>query len=324
MSNSLRQNGGEKTIAAVIPLFGSLEPASLAKRCSQLSASSQHSWHFIFVFDGPDSDNAENLGTAMKEMWISFEIYELHKNYGVSTAIREGLAACDADVFTFFGSDGQDPVELVIQLCDLVLAGDSEVAMGVRETRDDPWLHRVGATLFWRLQRKYVFQEVPSGGCDIVSLNRGVRDLLLEWRDSDPNVVSQILALGFPVQYVNYERLSREVGKSSWTLRRKSLYFIDNFFNYGRLPVGISAVLFLLFSTAVLTSSIILILTQKYLTAKELVIIVGATLIAGIVINLLLALILIVYAQKIYTVSREIPRVAARRLHEPNNPSRVG
>ena len=324
MLDSLRSSDEQKTIAAVIPLFGSLEPASLAKRCSQLSTSSQNVWHFVFVFDGPDSVNVDRLAMAMKEVCISFDIYELHKNCGVSTAIREGLAACEADVFTFFGSDGQDPIELVIQLCDLVLAGDSEVAMGVRETRDDPWVHRIGAALFWRLQKKYVFQEVPSGGCDVVSLNRGVRDLLLEWQDSDPNIVSQIFALGFPIQYTNYERSRREVGKSSWTLKRKLLYFIDNFFNYGRLPVGISAFLFLLFSTAALTSSITVILTQNYLTAKGMVIIVGATLLVGVVINLLFALILIVYAQKIYAVSRDIPRVAARRLNEQKNPSPSG
>jgi len=273
----------------------------LAQRCEHLSKSVDEQWSFVFVFDGPDDRGQMALIDALQNTTFQFQIAQLHKNMGVSTAIRHGLGTYASDLYVFFGSDGQDPPDLINRLVRNVATNNAGVAIGVRTSRKDPFLHRIGATVFWRLQRRYVFSEVPRGGCDVVALNREDRDRLLARVDSEPNIISQILGLGTPVCFEEYERLERELGKSSWTLRRKVKYFIDNFFNYGSLPLRIS----LWGAASFALSTVMIIALQLVLDDHDQPLLRDLWIAVGFFSVLVCLLSTLTYARKIYNVVRD-------------------
>jgi polyisoprenyl-phosphate glycosyltransferase len=112
-----------------------------------------------------------------------------------------------------------------------------DVVVGVREARNDPFLSRLPAQIFWSLYRRYVVPEMPPGGVDVFGCNRTFRDTLLQLQESHSSLVAQIFWLGFKRRTLPYTRRARIHGSSAWTLRKKINYLMDSVFAFTDLPI---------------------------------------------------------------------------------------
>jgi hypothetical protein len=115
--------------------------------------------------------------------------------------------------------------------------GEVDVVVGVRESRGDPLLDRLPATLFWHLYRRYIAPEMPPGGVDVFGCNRAFRDTLLTMNESHSSLVAQVFWLGYRRRMLPYVRQAREHGTSAWTLRKKVNYLMDSVFAFTDLPI---------------------------------------------------------------------------------------
>lgn len=134
-------------------------------------------------------------------------------------------------------ADLQEPPELMLQFRKKLLEEGYDVAVGVRESRQDGLFNNLSSRIFWRLYRRYVSKEMPVGGVDIFACTPQVRDEILRLPENRSSLVAQLYWVGFRRAEVQYGRLARTHGVSGWTLAKKVSYLLDSVFAFSELPV---------------------------------------------------------------------------------------
>ena len=198
---------------------------------------------FVFVVDASPDRSYERLAEALPRAPFASQLLLHVRNFGSFAAIRTGMQAARGDFLAAIAADLQEPPGLLLDFLDVLLQGEAEVAIGVREGRDDPASSRLAANLFWELYRWLVMPEIPKGGVDVFGCTRRVRDELLALREANSSLVGLVFWLGFTRAEVPYRRRAREFGRSAWTLKKKVKYLLDNIFAFSDLPVRLLSVL---------------------------------------------------------------------------------
>jgi glycosyltransferase involved in cell wall biosynthesis len=198
---------------------------------------------FVFVVDASPDDSFDLLNTALPRAPFRSQLLLHARNYGSFAAIRTGLRAAKGDYFAVIAADLQEPPELLIKFLEQLVDGDTDIAVGVREARDDPGMSRVSANLFWAFYRRFILRDIPPGGVDVFGCNRRIRDELLRLEEANSSLVGLVYWLGFRRTEVPYERRARAYGKSTWTFGKKIDYLLDCVFAFTDLPIRILTVL---------------------------------------------------------------------------------
>lgn len=154
-------------------------------------------------------------------------------------AIRTGLQHGTGDRFAVMAADLQEPPELVLEMNTVLMRGDIDVVVGVREGRQDPWATRTASKIFWGFYRRYVIPEIPPGGVDMFACNKAFRDTLLTLEERHSSLIAQIFWMGYRREVVTYTRQERVHGTSAWTLRKKVNYLMDSVFSFTDMPIRI-------------------------------------------------------------------------------------
>lgn len=224
----------------VIPVY--MNEASIPRLLEAVTSMSQAlagELEAVFVVDGSPDASFERLREAIDGLPFAAQLLAHSRNFGSFAAIRTGLQAARGDYFGVMAADLQEPPELMMSFFLALAAGECDVAVGTRIRRDDPLLSRLASNLFWGLYRRLVVKQMPEGGVDVFGCNRQFRDHLLQLEESRSSLVALIFWLGFRRKFVAYERLSREEGKSAWTLGKKVDYMMDSIFAFTNYPIRV-------------------------------------------------------------------------------------
>lgn len=191
----------------------------------------------VFVVDGSPDQSFALLRAAIDELDFPAQVLAHSRNFGSFAAIRTGLSAARGDYFGVMAADLQEPPELLVAFFKALEADECDVAIGTRTGRNDPLMSRLASGVFWGLYRRLVVHDMPEGGVDVFGCNRPFRDQLLKLEESRSSLIALIFWLGFRRKLVGYERLERQEGKSSWTLRKKIEYMTDSIFAFTDYPI---------------------------------------------------------------------------------------
>ncbi|MEU9830618.1 glycosyltransferase family 2 protein [Streptosporangium sp. NPDC048047] len=194
---------------------------------------------FVFVVDGSPDDSFELLEKALPEAPFRSRLLLHARNFGSFAAIRTGLRAASGEYFAVIAADLQEPPGLLLRFLDELAGGGADIAVGVRESRDDPGASRLAANVFWGFYRRFVVRDIPSGGVDVFGCNRRIREELLRLEEANSSLVGLVYWLGFRRVEVPYRRRARELGRSGWTFRKKVDYLTDSVFAFTDLPIRI-------------------------------------------------------------------------------------
>ncbi|WP_214412867.1 glycosyltransferase [Sphaerisporangium fuscum] len=198
---------------------------------------------FVFVVDASPDESFELLKAALPLAPFRSQLLLHARNFGSFAAIRTGLRAARGDYFGVIAADLQEPPELLLGFLHRLLDGDTDIAVGVREARDDPGMSRLSANLFWGFYRRFIVRDIPAGGVDVFGCNSRIRDELLKLEEANTSLVGLVYWLGFRRSEVRYERRARAYGKSTWTLGKKVDYLLDSVFAFTDLPIRILTLL---------------------------------------------------------------------------------
>lgn len=168
----------------------------------------------IFVDDGSQDASLEILRRLHEEN-PDVKVLRLSRNFGALNALVAGVRAASGDAVVWIASDLQDPPEVIARLVPHWEAG-ADVTWAVRTGRDDPWLRRITAWLFYRLLRRIAVPEYPPMGMDICLMDRRVARLFSELREHHQFTQALILRMGFRQVMVPYRREQRHRGRSKW------------------------------------------------------------------------------------------------------------
>ena len=226
------------SLSVVVPVYGnegSITPliAALASIKDQVDVP----FETVFVIDGSPDRSYARLREQLPSAGFDARLISLSRNFGAFSAIRVGLEHARNSIIAVMAADLQEPPALVLNLFEELSAGDKDIAMGVRESREDPGLSKLASGMFWTLYRRFVMPDIPKGGVDIFAVTSDMRDRLLQLKESNTSLLAQLFWLGGRRAFVPYQRLQREHGKSAWTLKKKLRYLSDSVFAFTDLPV---------------------------------------------------------------------------------------
>jgi glycosyltransferase involved in cell wall biosynthesis len=227
-------------LSLVVPVYRNEEGLDdLLAAVAQLAADEPHGFECVFVIDGSPDRCYEKLRERLPAQPFASQLVLLSRNFGSFAAIRAGLQAGRGDCFAVMAADLQEPPELVATMSRVLHADQADVAIGLRNSREDPWPGRLLARAYWALYRRYVVHDMPAGGVDIFGCNRAFRDSLLKLRERHSSLVAQVFWLGFRRHFIAYDRRARLHGKSAWSFRRKFEYMLDSVFAFTDLPIRV-------------------------------------------------------------------------------------
>ncbi len=226
-----------KKIAIVIPVyFNELNLPHLLPRLVDVAKKvPQYDFEFIFVDDG-SKDSSYDILCDFAKQDSRVVVVKLSRNFGSFTAILAGLTYSEGDCAAIISADLQDPPELIVQMVEKWESGD-KVVLAVREQREESFIKRKLASIYYKLMQKYALPDMPGSGFDFVLIDRKIINILIEIKEKNTSLMGLILWTGFKRSILYYTRKKREHGRSMWTLRKKIKYFIDSFVAFSYAPI---------------------------------------------------------------------------------------
>lgn len=227
-----------RSYSVVVPVYNN--EASLARvveRLNRIQIAVEAEVEGVFVVDGSPDASAVVLERLLPHATFRSQLIVLSRNYGAFAALRAGMASSTGDVLAVMAADLQEPEELYVDFYKALSQDDAQVAIGTRETRDDPGLQSFLARLYWSMFRRLVIREIPAGGVDVFAARRQVVDELVRLHESHTSLVGLLYMVGFRRIEIPYHRTARVEGRSSWSFRKRTRYLLDSVFAFTDLPI---------------------------------------------------------------------------------------
>jgi glycosyltransferase involved in cell wall biosynthesis len=231
----------------VLPLFERLEKI-------REFVSPDFELEVVFVIDGSRDCSKDKIKSCLENSKITASILEHSRNFGAVNAVRTGLQEATGDYVAVMAADLQEPIDLYYIFISELQSRDYDLIIGNRIGRNDPKFTRILALVSWSIIRKLVNNEIPKGGADVFACNREVVNELVALQESNTSLIGNLYWVGFRRKYVDYERLSRVSGKSTWTFRKKINYFLDSLYSFTEFPIvfiSLLGIFGIIFSAAV-------------------------------------------------------------------------
>lgn len=232
-----------KLISVITPVLN--EEASAEPFYRRLKAVAdelgQFEWEFIFINDGSTDQTQERL-LALREEDPRIRILQFSRNFGSYPALRAGLDYARGDAVVAISADLQDPPELIRSFIPRWQEG-YDVIWGVRAEREDPWLKKTLATLFYRLVSFLALADLPKDGMDCALFDRKVVDAFRQIPDIHNIPFMTIYWMGFRQARIPYRRERRQFGYGKWPLGKRIKVALDVITTFSYLPLRLASYL---------------------------------------------------------------------------------
>jgi dolichol-phosphate mannosyltransferase len=172
----------------------------------------------------------------MQHKTYKAKVISFSRNFGSHAALRAGISHASGEYICFNYADLQDPLELIIQMKELMEQGH-DIIWAQRESTKVPWGEKMFSKFYARLMQKFAFKNFPEKGFDIVMFNGKVAVEVNKNVEANSSIFLQILGMGFRQTNISYKKRERKTGVSKWTLSKKIKLFIDSFVAFSYAPI---------------------------------------------------------------------------------------
>ncbi len=233
----------EKTFAfdfsIVIPVY--FNQGSISKTCEQIAELfddkfCSSTYEFVLIDDG-SNDNSYTEMVSVKNKYSNTKLIKFTRNFGQISAIYAGYKNAKGKGILNIAADLQEPITLIEEIILSFIKEEAKIIAGQRIGRDESRYRKYTSLFFYNMMRKLSFERMPQGGFDIVLIDSQVRDILVNLDEANPFWQGQLLWTGYPVKFIPYTRLRRNVGKSKWSFSKKIKYLLDGVLSYSYAPL---------------------------------------------------------------------------------------
>lgn len=227
------------TLSVIIPCYYNEEniPVTVQELVANEKAfPTELSFEYVFVNDGSGDDTLGALRRAQAQYPNRIRIVELAANVGSYNAIVAGMEHATGDCQAVITADMQDPPELMVQMYKYWRQG-FKLVIGNRQDREEKGLSSAFAQLFHWLMKQIALKNIPDGGFDFVFFDRQISEQVVKMQERNSNVFYLMVWLGYAYVNIPYVRRKREIGKSRWTLSKKTKLLIDSLLAFSFVPV---------------------------------------------------------------------------------------
>ena len=229
-----------KKLSVVVPVYYNAQ--SLPELLTRLDALKNDllkidlNFEVIAVDDGSKDNSIEVLDELVKK-YNFLSSYQLTKNFGEATASKFGLRKVTGDAFCVLAADLQDPPELILEMANAWINGNSYIICE-RAKRNDPYFSKFLAKIYYKFLTKFIMPTYPKKGFDLFLMDSKYLPVINE--SSKSSSVPLILSwIGIEPIKINYVRQEREHGKSTWTLFKRMNLLLDVLFAFSKKPIRI-------------------------------------------------------------------------------------
>lgn len=209
--------------------------ANVIERLDQIITPTGTSYEIIFVNDGsrPPATMALRQLAADND---KVKLVELSRNFGQQAAITCGLDHSEGLAVINIDSDLQDPPELIPQMLERWKEG-YDVVFAQRQARRDRFLKRASAFIFYRVLGSISSVQIPFDSGDYRLMDRKVVDALAALPEKTRFLRGMIPWLGFSQIGISIDRGAREVGESTYTLKKLLTLAMDGILAFSIMPL---------------------------------------------------------------------------------------
>lgn len=217
-------------------------PANLVRLLEKLYSVLQPlsiKYEVVFVNDGSRTETS----TALRQIALETEnvkLISLSRNFGQQAAISAGLDNAEGRAIVNIDSDLQDPPELIPEMLKYWSAG-YDVVYAQRSSRRDRLSKRLSAFLFYRVLTAMSSVQIPWDTGDFRLMDRRVIAALNQLPEKTRFLRGQIPWLGFKQIGIAIDRGAREVGESTYTLKKLLQLAMDGLLAFSSAPLFIVA-----------------------------------------------------------------------------------
>lgn len=196
-----------------------------------------YDYEIVMVNDGSE-DKSYEIMSELAKIDPKIKIISLSRNFGSHAAILCGISNCTGDCAVVKAADLQEPTELILEMVESWKRGN-RVVLAVREGREESKIQTFFANFYYKLVQKTALPKMPNQGFDVYLIDRKVITVLESLDEKNSALTGQILWSGFKTEQLYYKRLSREIGTSKWTLKKKIKLVMDTLFSFTSLPITV-------------------------------------------------------------------------------------
>jgi dolichol-phosphate mannosyltransferase len=223
-------------ISIIVPVYNSY--SILPKLLEAIEDEKRkNNWNLelILIEDGSTDNSFEKI-QELSKLYSYIKGYQHARNFGHQAAVRLGLSVCEGDYIAIIDDDLQDPPSLLPNFFSYLDNGYS-VAYGVRRKRKENIIKRIAYFLFYRLLKNMSNIDIPLDTGDFCVMKKEVAEKMMLLNEQNPFLRGIRAWVGFKQIGVEYERNSRLIGDSGYTLKKLFKISIDAIFSFSILPV---------------------------------------------------------------------------------------
>ena len=250
-------------ISVVSPVYGCAECLkALHRRLIGALEIITADFEILFVNDA-SPDNAWSAIADLSRSDSRVRGIDLSRNYGQHIAITAGLSYSRGAWVVVMDCDLQDRPEEIPNLYRAAQDG-YDLVLARRTDRQDSLMRRVASSAFYRVLSYMTETVQDSAIANFGIYNRRVIDAVLSIRESHHYFPVIVRSVGFRLHTIDVQHAAREIGTSSYNLRKMLKLALDSVLTYSdkplRLTVGLGTAMVVLTTIAaivVLVSSLL-------------------------------------------------------------------
>lgn len=209
--------------------------ANVIERLEQIITPTGSSYEIVFVNDGSRPPATMALRQLASDN-AKVKLLELSRNFGQQAAITCGLDHSEGRAVVNIDSDLQDPPELIPEMLERWKQG-YDVVFAQRQARRDRFLKRASAFVFYRVLGSISSVQIPWDTGDYRLMDRKVVDALASLPEKTRFLRGMIPWLGFSQIGISIDRGAREVGESTYTLKKLLSLAMDGLLAFSVMPL---------------------------------------------------------------------------------------
>ena len=238
-------------------------------------------YEFIIV-DDCSNDNTFDIINGLNDSNI--RCIKLSKRSGSHIAMRAAIENTNGDVALCLSADGQEDPSILSLMIEKYKSGKN-IIWGIRENRNEPIIHKLFASIFYGMLRKFVKQanqNIDLANADFYLLDTKAIEAIKKCKERNTSLFGLLIWIGFNQDQVKYNRRKRREGKSKWNFKSRTKLAKDWIIGFSAIPlkmityIGISiALLGFIYSLVIVLLSILELTTPGWAETVIIILILG-------------------------------------------------
>lgn len=231
-------------VSIVVPVYcGAPTVPELVARLSE-TLRARYGLEIVLVDDGsPDNSAQVCRELAANHPWVRAIL--LSRNFSEHNAVMAGLRFATGDRVVIMDDDLQNPPDEVVKLLDELEKGFDVVYARYEEKRHS-WFRNLGSTINDRVANVMLNKPRDLYLCSFKAMSRFVVEEVTKFDGPFPYIDGLILRTTRNIGVVTVAHHAREVGRSSYTLRKLIRLWVNMFTSFSILPLRVASLLGLL------------------------------------------------------------------------------